>query len=349
MTAMPDNLRSPSPVTRAAKPRGFTLVELLISILIIGIILGLAVVSFRIATRGSRNVADRQSVLAIGNAVKQFKSDFGFIPPLVRDRGTPPVSIENVPGTTPAERRAAVYQPSFPAQAQFLNGSTVTPPFGPPASLGNNPFVDARFSERSLAYYLAGGLNLPLRASDGPAIDGVGGPGFARPNQDGSFQISADARSASTTSARVGTTYEPLLDLGSSVLKLFTDPAALERSEIRDRRDVAIRYYRWINGVETPAGSGRFVVESLDDLRVPRLVGRFPGQIPGPLNEERDITRNPRLREATFAIVAAGPDGLFGDETDLNVMRGRLGLPAGTDELQVRIQAERDNIVEVGS
>lgn len=349
MTAMPETLRPSSRAPLRGRFGGFTLVEILISILIIGIILGLAIVSFRIATRGSRNVADRQSVLAIGNAVKQFKSDFGFLPPLVRDRGTPAVVIENVPGTTPVERRAAVYQPSFPAQSQFLNGATVTPPFGPPVPLGNNPFVDPRYSERSLAYYLAGALNLSLRASDGPAIDGVGGPGFARPNQDGSFQISNDARSASTTSARTGTTYEPLLDLGSSVLKLFTDPSAPERSEIRDRRDVTIRYYRWINGAETPPGSGRFVVESLNDLRVPRLVGRFPGQLPGALSEERDITLNPRLREATFAIVAAGPDGLFGDETDLNFMRGRLGLPAGTDELQVRIQAERDNIVEVGS
>ena len=75
--------------------------------------------------------------------------------------------------------------------------------------------------------------------------------------------------------------------------------------------------------------------------------------------------KNPVIKGATFAIVAAGPDGFFGDEiNDTNAPAGSprrdafdrmliaAGFSASTSDPQeivrARVKAEEDNIVEVG-
>jgi prepilin-type N-terminal cleavage/methylation domain-containing protein len=56
-----------------------------------------------------------------------------------------------------------------------------------------------------------------------------------------------------------------------------------------------------------------YEVRTIDDLRVPPIVGRKGSSYPTtPL--DRDIEKNPELREATWAIVSAGPARAFGDE-----------------------------------
>ena len=113
-----------------------------------------------------------------------------------------------------------------------------------------------------------------------------------------------------------------------------------------DNNNVAFRYYRWLPGREQPAGSGNFIVETLADLNIPVMVARDPAAFPQLVDRpERDITKNAQLRDATFAIVSAGANKVFGDES-VDVLQAALG--SGT-ETELRREAESDNAVEVGS
>ena len=116
--------------------------------------------------------------------------------------------------------------------------------------------------------------------------------------------------------------------------------------EVRDSRKVPVRFYRWINGGQYAQGAQTiYDVRTIDDLRLPPIVGRKGSSFPG-TPQDRDTEKNPELRGATWAIVAAGPDGAVGDEP-LPVLAKRLGVTI-TDERKVRIDAEKDNVVEVG-
>jgi hypothetical protein len=207
------------------------------------------------------------------------------------------------------------------------------------------------------------------RAREVP-IDGVRGPGFYKPRRDGTFEVPMDVKlgSAATTSRSGGAKFEPLIDVSKKSLTLYSvgrdssqlpandpndgdsaaDPTRDRFVEVRDARNVAIRYYRWVNGAEyTAGGRTTWEVRTIDDLRVPLLVGRKGTTFPG-TPADRDIELSPALRDATWAIVAAGPDGAFGDE-NLNRLSARLGFVVTADnERKARLDAERDNVVEVG-
>ena len=65
---------------------------------------------------------------------------------------------------------------------------------------------------------------------------------------------------------------------------------------------------------------------------------------------EIDLTNgDTKLRSARWAVVGAGPDGVFGTEP-IETLRDRLNLQGGKlDDWEVRAKAKADNAVEVGS
>lgn len=282
------------------RARAFTLMELLIGILIIAVLAGLLIVSARSAIRTTKGAADTQTLSAIRLAVEKFRQDFGFVPPLVKDQGDPRLGISD-PITKAF--RPVVYQPSVTEDALFLRTRPT----------GTDP--DMRYSQYSLAYYLVGALDA--------RSDGVDGQGFRTPVADGTFRL-ADR-----------TVNQAMIDLGKSSLSLYADVEAKTngRYEVRDRRNAAIRYYRWLSGREVPAGSNTFVVEKVDDLNVPSILG--------------DAAESAKLRDASFAILAAGADGVFGDEPLAEIL-SKLALPNSTPEATARQRARSDNVVEVG-
>jgi hypothetical protein len=218
---------------------------------------------------------------------------------------------------------------------------------------------DRRYSEQSLAVYLAGALGAPLggAAPAGLPIDGAGGLGFYKPSSDGTFEIPDDVlRGSASATRRVGKVYEPLVNLAKASPKLFTDPADPTKVELRDVRHVVVRYYRWLPGKPAVAGNP---VDDWNDQNLPYSVGRDPSRAPfntPPLNAfktppARDLSKSPELRTATWAVVAAGPNGVFGDEPVSEISRA-LGLSNdGSPEGEVRLRslAAEDNAVEVGS
>ena len=340
---------STSPATRRSPAgRAFTLLEVLFSVLVIGVLLGLLVVGLQAAGVFAKGSADRQAVGAISLGVQRFQEQFGFAPPLMKDQAAA-VTLD-VAGRSYLN----VYVPANLVDIQVLRPPVVAPNAGDP-----NPFADNRYSEFSLLYYLCGANETAFGQSIDIPIDGVKGLGFYKPNRDGSFDVPKDVRSATAPdSKRVGQVFEPLIPLTSGGLRIaripdrdafnnLTPNPNLDR--LVDRNGVPIRYYVWIGGREQPANSGNFVLEDIADYNIPPLVGleSSPGL---PIPEDRDPSKNIALRSAKWAVVASGPNAVFGDE-DIRVVSGALKTAVPSDVQGVRAlraKAAADNVVEVG-
>jgi hypothetical protein len=299
----------------------------------------------RAATRFARTVAERQNVIALREAVTQFRQECGFVPPLVRDQSIDPpplrARIEEKLGTGSNASRS-FYRYAVYDFAELNNGTEwrkffqrEAPP-APPAGFGSmSMYYDKRYSECSLPYYLIGPVEVDLTTNMEGAvvpIDGVPGPGFLKPVRDGTFVVPTETLAAGG-SGRLGQKYEPFFRPNNSSIKLYQNPGPTKEDRadlaLRDRNDVAIRYYRW---TKSDVRDDRDPIIN-NWLRVPVIVG--------------DPEKSPNLRDATFAIVAAGPDGAFGDEP-VAELRQKLGLAPDTSEIIARSKAMEDNVVEVG-
>lgn len=342
---------------RTSPSRGFTLLELLMSILVIGMLMGLLITAAVHVRSVARKTADGQAVLNAAQAASKFRTDFGFSPPLVRDQDTTAgASRVIVPGSGNTPSRLNVRNPVNAGDEAFLRGTTQA--YNP-----SNPLLDTRYSTVSLAAYLAGGVAAPRGGGPdvppGLPVDGVPGPGFYKPKRDGSFDVAADAlrvASAAGATARMGRTFEPMVALEGSGLKLATPgspPANLDGlAELHDRRNKPLRYYAWVPG----DANGRITDNA--SMNIPAMVGRWQDTAQQPdtraalgqfkLPPGRDVSANTKLRSARWAVVGAGLDGLFGDESDLEISQVYGGAANAAAQLPNRVKAEADNFVEVG-
>lgn len=317
---------------KAARRRAFSLVELLVAILVIGSLMSILLVALAKAKVFTKSVSDLQTALTVRTGVEHFREEFGFLPPMVRERFTTPLAVEANPG------QIAVYSVRTPAHLAFLRAMPVLDP--------QNPFEDNRYSEYTLGYYLAGSLGVNRGPGINLPIDGVPGPGMYSPRSDGTFDVPRDVEQAATGAAgasnRGGKKYESFIPVSGNGIKVVNNPSDPLDVSVRDGKNVAIRYYRW----EHNDGA-----QLVADMNVPRIVARTPGTIAGEiLKPDRDLTANVKARDAQFAIVLAGPNGVFGDE-DIAVITRALGgdtNPPADEERRLRLEAEKDNIVEIG-
>lgn len=140
--------------------RGFTLIEALVVIIVIGILATLIFSAIGAARRSAISTAERAMIRSISVSVSQFEQEFGFLPPLVDD-------------STPL---GPTRQPLIRSDA-FLRSDEEP----------NEP----RYSRYSLVFYLMGVLDAPM--AGGEPIDGSRGPTFTKPRPDGSFTRSGRA------------------------------------------------------------------------------------------------------------------------------------------------------------
>lgn len=319
---MQTNATSPAHTRRGA---GFTLMELLASLGVIFLLLGILIAGIYHVRGAAASAVDATTVNSLKMAVDQFKQELGMLPPLVKDwHSQGPLDTA---GTRPHPR---VYLPSDPDDLAFLR------------RLPPGDEVDERFSVYSLPYYVLGVL--------GADADGVEGPGFAEVNRDGTFKVRKLSNPPSGQSPWVpsGRRFEPFFDVGPSAVVAID--AAAGKLELRDRGGVPIRFYRWLPDAGDPPADINNYNDPNDAsqasglrkfLNTPWMVG--------------DPEASEAVRSATYAIVAAGPDGLFGNEFELRTddphwiseqdMRTRLGI--GPDE-SIFEAASADNIVVVG-
>lgn len=334
--------------------RGFTLLELLMSILVIGLLMALIIGGAVFARRAAKETTSRQGLVNIVQAISAFRNEFGFVPPLVRDHDSPVQYVVTGGGNNPS--RLAVYDPASVADELKLRVPT-------PGPSVTNPLDDNRYSEVSLAAYLVGSVQTPLGGGAGvPAdlpIDGVRGPGLYKPKRNGSFAVPADVRDSASESSRTGERFQPFLSLqksGVQVAEISAGPGGI--AQLLDTNGVPIRYYTWVRG--TLQGT-RLVVTDYASLNVPAMVGRwYPDAVnPNPnaawyagfkLPPARDLAQNPKLRNATWAVVSAGADKVFGDEplATLVALLGPVDAVNDPQGLKHRAKAEADNLVEVG-
>lgn len=335
------------------RANGFTIIELLVTIAIVAILIGLLLVVGKHALALGRGTSMRQTVLSITQGIEQFKQDHRFLPPLAAD--------EDVPGVTSTSAYPMYRNEDNRWQLSTFNFSTannVTPGNRHRDYLRgykNGVRMDAdsetapddhRWSAFSLGIYLAGAGDVVYSESTSTpkaVFDGMPGPGGLEPNADGTFAQRVDGRS--------GKQYKPRFDDGRGGFKVFDLDTSLGvaskgRVEIRDRNGVAVRYYRWLRGdrntpVETlKDNSGQF---RPDWLNIPKIVGTY----------EDDA-----LKSAEYAVVCAGQDGVFGDlpneapnslsADQYAALASKVGLAADATRAQFRDKARQDNVVEAG-
>ena len=297
--------------------RGFTLVELLVVIAVVVLLIGLLVMGMSHAMALAKKTATQQSVLALKNSVEQFRQDFGFVPPLVKDgyTGTPDISgpLRSVSG-----RRSVpnVYNFADAGERIFLQDDT-------------SP--DYRFSIYSLSYYIMGAL--------GTNVDGVNGPGAHTPKRDGSFDRLTNE------------TYGPLFDAKSG--KVASVDSAQGRIELQDGNGVAFRYYRW---AAVKAGdTGYDSKKPLLNRRVPKFFFDDPNDTSQSPAEANPKLRNAAY--VIVAAGADGVFGDIGVERDpgnpsSKETKDSLGQAAGTryqTDADAEKAARKDNVMEVGS
>lgn len=318
-----DSSRSPMPGAgprvegRAAGREGFTITELLVTLIILFLLITMLVVAVNRARDVARRSTDTQTVATLKIGVERFQDEFGFLPPLVKDNPDPSkYSDWDAPldGNAPLddEFNPVVFSTGDEDDLEFLRGGT---------SLGiggGSEEKDYRFSEYTIPYYLMGALG---RRPDDTLIDGVEGAGFRTPRRDGSFMST-------------GRIFEPFFQEARDGEGVIAVDSTEGRYELRDSNGVAFRYYRWEHGKPTTGEMTEFP----EDYNVPGLIG--------------DAFDDEALRGARWAIVAAGPNGVFGDQTEggtgkaVDFWQSKLGR--ATNEQTLRRRAQDDNIVEIG-
>lgn len=372
-------MRATTQTSRVPGPAksGFTLIELLVTIAIIGVLAALLLAGVSKAVARARATSAARSVDALVLGVRQFDDQFGFLPPLVHD-GV--VISDGSPGFRPltpidGQRRDGPVvdvtvgnilfkqlvvwsegaDSSFFRRRTGTGGDAVELPSGGVWN-DDSAWDDRRYSKYGLAYYLTGVGDKDL--------DGVRGPGLARPQSNGLF-VGVGYPVGSSRDR-----YEPVIEGDTDSMRLitgyfdpdeygehgFATPTGFQPPDTHvaftDPWGRAIRYYRWEPGRLV---NGQFVVETTLDLNIPAVL-LDPSQYAAVGNDPNraksiDLTGgNAELRAARFAIVSAGPDGLFGTEPT-DVLADRLGRSRPTtldDKIALRKRAWQDNIVGLG-
>lgn len=349
--------------------RGFTLVEIIVTVLVTGVLVAVVITGVRGVAVAARDQASAVTVRSLGVGVRQFQQQFGFLPPLVHDGGpmTSPLPTRadgSVFGEFPVDRSL-----SSPVIAAYSGsrGDLFLRGYDPDTSArydfdvadGVHPIADERYSKTSLAFYLIGAL--------GADVDGEEGPGFKAPSADGVFRLGSASRSyepfyaadQSSAASLEGEYFDPVeYEESGRGLTAPSSPAAITSAVTRDeqvlvdRNGKAYRYYRWESG-DPNAGRGVPAIGSVIDQNIPSVLLDVEELVLAEqqFSSGQTVTADPtggdpELRSARWAVVGAGADGLFGTE-DETTLREVLDEP-NLDLIKLRNLAREDNIVEVG-
>lgn len=335
---------------------GFTIIELLVTILVIAILIGVLIVAISAALRQSRRAGEQQTVSGIQVGIGVFQSTFdNRLPPLVYD-GEPialvsHASTPRIPGgptSGPVERQGASDPVVATYERIYQDGGTavltgrVPPGGGGPGTPLFNALRDPRYSKFALPIFLTGAL--------GEDVDGRSGSGLRLTYTNragwqigGRSEVREPFYRPSNESAIVSSyvsvdEYQEHGQAGSGVLPAGAADPSPDRTAYVNGAGVAVRYYRWepSDPADLPAQSPTLAYLNIPQILIDPRTWTAP-------SESVPI----ELRSARYAVVSAGPNGLFGTEP-IEMLRQRLGVGPGVAEDQVRYLAWEDNVVRVG-
>lgn len=315
MTTTFDSPMMPNDPGRSRRARAaFTLIELLIVVGVIGLLVGIALVALGGASRSAQKSQCVRLFQTVGQALDAFKTDVGYLPPLLYDPsypGPPPaMGFNPSDGYCPDFRvPEAIVGPGLP----YANLNTLYSD----SAMGPSPY--RCFSEFSLTVYLAGmgdldgsgdpncGATEPDRVygTSSEIDDGAANIGFRDPGPDKSWggAMSRGMQAAKRAKSSTGRVFGPYLDPG-----LLNDSAKLDlRSGLYSLHDPwgqPIRYYRnWpLKNLNGETGLRRVPIE----LREARHI---EAQIASMTNDA-DLRGEAPLLNAPYALLSAGkPSG----------------------------------------
>lgn len=378
----------PGQTATSRSEKAFTLIELLVVIAVVVLLASILLAGLARAVGTGRSTAAQRSIDALVLGVDQFKAEFGFLPPLVHDgvaisAGDPdfrprltddenpvdgPVFSRIPPGLNRPLAQLVVWNNVDRRYFTFIRRRTgqgadaVRLPSGSTWDI-SGAWDDRRYSKFSLPYYLYG--------VGSREIDGIPGPGMSRPLDNGLFEGALLQTVPNLPAFR--DRYDPVVDADRRSLGLsvgyrgeadYAEHGAVAppASDIPDSHAAfvdpwgrAIRYYRWEPG---RLENGQLVIRSTLDLNIPpvllnpEIYAAVENADGSAAARDIDLTAgDPELRSARYAVVSAGPDGLFGTEP-IELIAQRLGraVPA-TDQEIVRLRKEvwEDNLVGLGN
>lgn len=314
---------------------------MLFSVGVIALLIGLLITGLRAASSMSRSAEQTMAVKTIDTAVQSFRSDHGFLPPLVQDNapGAPTFAVPQdarvgpLFGTGSQPKQPVTFLSSthplrWTREHRYLRGRN-------PDTEGERlTGADRRFSEYSLAYYLVGALG-EEPGNPSRLVDGVEGPGFMQVNEDGTFK-------------RSGRRFGALIDPNKGMGGVQVVNAAEGRVTLRDRFGTPYRYYRWERGREYTAGSGNYEVRESFDLGVPRLLSGEDDANTNPAVLTELLNANTDLKSAGYVILGAGANRTFGDKDTEGIDAIRAALGSSASEEKLLRAARRDNVMGVG-
>ncbi len=283
--------------TRSRTTRGFTIIELLVVIVIILVLIGIALPVFVQVRRGASTTAAESQLQSLATGIEQFKSDHGFIPPLILD--DPDV------------------EPTDPDWCTSITARDDA----------REKLEEERYhSIYSLPVYLlgVGGLSPDEMATNPERHDGFAGAGFRDPGPDNAW---GGARQRTTTTHRVaasGQVFGPYIDFADSDLVRAASSDDLDFPEdgsvgqntpgspwrlmsvITDPWGTPIRYYRNWPTRDAADRSVRVLTDAPTELVSVDALRAVPeGEM------VLDASLDDTLVKSEYALLSAGPDETF--------------------------------------
>ena len=198
------------------KPRGFTIVELLIVIAVIILLLSILIVAVNAATRTAQSASTRTLMNSMKQALVRFKADIGYYPPVLGDVSPTDFTPDNHD-----------LRKLFDPRGEDLIAGTADDilPLMPDGSPNPNYSlnVQAWYSVATPADYLIGYGNDQQDAYDGLGIRHPGPDAVWEATIYGAADGSLGARNAGTGPASAGKVYGQYLELKDERLLATTD------------------------------------------------------------------------------------------------------------------------------
>ncbi|MCB9846372.1 MAG: type II secretion system protein [Phycisphaeraceae bacterium] len=334
---------------------GFTLIELLVTIVVVAALITLVSLAVRGGARLAGRASDQFMATGMATSTEHFKNEFGFLPGLVVD-GEPLANASEGPilEDTPLQglRAVALRDAAF-MRARRADGTMDPAIVGPVNGLAgpNASYSDKRYSKLTIPYYEMGasGVRHNRPSPDDKEIDWVEGAGMKTPMRDGRWDPRGKTHESFYSPRQSDRVVRGYVDVLEYREHLGSNPGDIDGPTssvaVVDRKGRAFRYYRWENGEPKRAGDalGRF-------LNIPRIL-QNPATWADPDASAGDGQDGLRYRDAAYAIVGAGPDGLFGTEpvSELELQMGPLSDNGDAGAVaELRRKAAEDNVVEVG-